>query len=155
MKTTVRLHSIFLAGITALCAAAARADEPAPGLLGWWRFDEGSGVYSACAVDPAGEAELHNVRWVRGDFGTALRLTGSDSYATLPALPKLDGSGEMTLAVWVYWEGTGQYPNEPGHRRADVDPGRPRRRPALERARRGAAYDPGLVRAAAPGPVLR
>ncbi len=111
MKTTVRLLSVALAAIAALFAAAAQAEVPAPGLLGWWRFDEGAGAYSACAVDPAGEAELHNVRWVRGDFGTALRLTGDDSYATLPSLPKLDGSDAMTLAVWVYWEGTGQYPN--------------------------------------------
>ena len=49
--------------------------------------------------------------WARGEFGSALRLSGSDSYATLPSMPKLDGSDEMSLAVWVYWEGTGQYPN--------------------------------------------
>ena len=40
-----------------------------------------------------------------------MRLTGSDSYVNLPAMPKLDGSDEMSLTVWVYWEGTGQYPN--------------------------------------------
>lgn len=68
-------------------------------------------AYSANEVDPAGEAELHNASWVGGAFGTALRFSGSESYATLPTLPALDGADEMSLSVWVYWEGTGQYPN--------------------------------------------
>ncbi len=92
-------------------AGAADPADPASGLLGWWRFDEGSGVYAANAVDVRGEAELHNVVWVRGDFGTALKFTGSNSYATLPPLPQLDGSDAMTLSAWVAWEDTGQYPN--------------------------------------------
>ena len=75
------------------------------------RFDEGAGVYSANAVDPLGEAELHNVLWVKGEFGNALRFTGTDSFVILPSIAKLDGSDEMSVATWVYWEGTGQYPN--------------------------------------------
>ncbi len=109
MKTKLTLPAMVLMGMMALGSAAAGAADP--GLVGCWRFDEGSGVYSANAVDPAGAAELHNVSWVAGPFGTALRFSGTDSYATLPTLPALDGSDEMSLAAWVYWEGTGQYPN--------------------------------------------
>jgi hypothetical protein len=90
---------------------AAWGEDPGRGLLGWWRFDEGAGVYSANAADPFGEAELHNVSWVQGDFGNALRFAGTNSYVTLPSIPKLDGSNAMSVATWVYWEGTGQYPN--------------------------------------------
>ena len=111
MKRTFSLPAIALLGMMALGSIAAGGNGPDPGLLGWWGFDEGADVYSASAVDPVDEAELHNVSWVNGEFGTALRLTGSDSYVTLPSMPKLDGSDEMSLAVWVYWEGTGQYPN--------------------------------------------
>lgn len=111
MKTIVILSAMALTGMMALSPSDVRADDLDLALLGWWRFDEGAGVYSANAVDPAGEAELHGAHWVQGEFGSALRLSGSESYATLPSLPKLDGCDEMSLAVWVYWEGTGQYPN--------------------------------------------
>ncbi|MDY0170280.1 MAG: LamG-like jellyroll fold domain-containing protein [Thermoguttaceae bacterium] len=111
MKRTARLHCVLVAILATLPTSTARADDPDPGLLGWWRFDEGADLYSANAVDPAGEAELHNVSWVKGDFGTALRFSGSDSHAILPSVPQLDGSDELSLSVWVYWEGTGQYPN--------------------------------------------
>jgi hypothetical protein len=80
-------------------------------LLGCWQFDEGEGVYSANSADPAGEAELHNVSWVKGPFGKALRFAGTDSYVTLPSIAKLDGADRMSVAAWVYGEGTGQYPN--------------------------------------------
>lgn len=81
------------------------------GLLGWWDFEEGAGAYSVSKADPVDEAELHNVSWVTGSFGNALRLTGTGSYITLPPMPELDGSDAMSLSAWVYWEGTGQYPN--------------------------------------------
>lgn len=86
-------------------------DVPSEGLLGWWRFDEGEGLFSANAAAPIDEAELHNVSWVTGEFGSALRFSGSDSFVSLPAIPQLDGSDQMSVAAWVYWEGTGQYPN--------------------------------------------
>ena len=108
MKGTLSLLAITLVGMMATASTAA-GNGPDSGLLGWWGFDEGAGVYSASAIAPVDEAELHNVSWVKGEFGTALRLTGSDSYVTLPSMPKLDGSDEMSLAVWVYWEGTGRY----------------------------------------------
>jgi len=111
MKMGLSVVSVFLAGMIAWDAVDARGGEPDPSLLGWWRFDEGAGAYSANAADPAGEAELHGVSWVTGEFGTALRFSGSDSYVTLPSLPELDGADAMSLAAWVYWEGTGQYPN--------------------------------------------
>jgi hypothetical protein len=111
MRTGFSFSAMALTGMLLGCAAGARGGEAESGLLGWWRFDEGAGVYSANAADPAAEAELHNVSWVAGEFGTALRFNGSDSYATLPSLPELDGAEAMSLAVWVYWEGTGQYPN--------------------------------------------
>lgn len=111
MKSTVTSAVLAMAAVLTLAEAAAGADGADSGPIGWWRFDEGAGAWAANAVDPAAEAELHNVSWVRGAFGTALRFSGRESYATLPAPTQLDGADEMSLAVWVYWEGTGQYPN--------------------------------------------
>jgi hypothetical protein len=89
----------------------ARSEELADGLLGSWQFNEGQGLYSANTASANGEAELHNVAWVRGKFGTAIRLAGKDSFVTLPHISQLDGANEMSIAMWVYWEGTGKYPN--------------------------------------------
>ena len=112
MKTSFGSHrAVVVLGMLALFGTLAPGEESERGLLGWWRFDEGAGVYSANGADPAGEAELHNVSWVKGAFGHALRFAGTDSYVTLPSIPKLDGSDQMSLATWAYWEGTGQYPN--------------------------------------------
>ncbi len=112
MKTSFRSHlAVTVVGMVVLWGTVVWGDESGRGLLGWWRFDEGAGVYSANAADPVGEAELHNVSWVKGEFGNALRFTGTDSFVSLPSIPELDGSDEMSVAIWVYWEGTGQYPN--------------------------------------------
>ncbi len=110
MKTSIGSRpSVIVLGTLLLCGTVALGDDA--DLLGWWRFDEGAGVYSANAANPVGEAELHNVSWVNGEFGNALRFAGKDSFVTLPSIPKLDGSDQMTVTTWVYWEGTGQYPN--------------------------------------------
>ena len=93
------------------CAMVAHGNDPDRDLLAWWRFDEGAGVYSANVAEPVSEAELHNVSWVKGEFGNAVRFAGTDSFCTLPSIPELDGSDQMSIAAWVYWEGTGQYPN--------------------------------------------
>ena len=112
MRTSFRLRlTIVVLGILTLWGTVAWSADSGRGLLGWWRFDEGAGAYSANAADPVGEAELHSVSWAKGEFGNALRFVGTNSFVTLPSIPKLDGSDEMSVATWVYWEGTGQYPN--------------------------------------------
>jgi hypothetical protein len=97
---------VFLLSVS----SRAQQDQP-PGLLGRWSFDTPGG---SIATDDSGnrnDAELQNVQWVSGEFGTALRFTGTNSFGVLPELPELDGSDTMTAEAWVLWEGTGQYPN--------------------------------------------
>ncbi len=110
LRALLALLTILLVTPMAFEASEPNA-VPNDGLLGWWRFDEGEGLFSANAADPVAEAELHNVSWVTGEFGKALRFNGSDSFVSLPSVPQLDGSDQMSVAAWVYWEGTGQYPN--------------------------------------------
>ncbi|NLF16166.1 MAG: hypothetical protein GX595_02765 [Lentisphaerae bacterium] len=81
------------------------------GLVGWWRLDEGQGVYAADATPGLAEGVIHNGAWAQGDFGRALRLNGVDSYVELPMPSGLGGSDAMAVSVWVTWEGTGRYPN--------------------------------------------
>lgn len=94
---------------TGLALAAPARDE---GLVGHWPFDECRGVVSADAGPLKRAARLSNAAWARGAFGSAIKTGPSNSKVVIPPLPELDGSKEMTLSVWVYWETpNGQYPN--------------------------------------------
>jgi len=82
-----------------------------PGLLGHWKFDQGKGDTVEDSSGCGNTAELAGAEWAKGPFGTALHLTGNDSYATVPQLAGLDGSDELTVEAWVLWEAGGRYPN--------------------------------------------
>ena len=88
--------------------AVRRSDE---GLVGCWAFDEGRGEVAGDASGNANDGRIQHCKWVTQDFGTALHFDGENSYVAIPALPALDGSDELTIEVWVFWEGVGRYPN--------------------------------------------
>ncbi|MFV1967491.1 MAG: LamG-like jellyroll fold domain-containing protein, partial [Pirellulaceae bacterium] len=92
-------------------AIASRALADETGLLGHWKFDAGQGDV---AVDRSGhelDGDIWDADWVRGKFGTALRFDGQGAFVAMPEIPNLDGASAMTVEAWVYWEGTGKYPN--------------------------------------------
>jgi len=67
-------------------------------LIGWWRFDEGSG---AIAVDSSGnnlDASIEGPLWIEGQSGSALEFDGSDSLVRIP----LFTTGQVqTVAAWI------------------------------------------------------
>jgi hypothetical protein len=91
------------------CSTAVGADQP--GLLGHWKFDEGQGDVVSDSSVQANDGELLDAQWVKGSFGTALLFDGQGAHVSIPEIAGLNGSDEMTAAAWVYWEGTGRYPN--------------------------------------------
>jgi hypothetical protein len=92
-------------------AVAGQGVAGPPGLLGHWKFDEGQGDVAVDACGQENDGEIWGAEWVRGKFGTALWFDGSGAYVSIPEIDGLDGSDEMTVEAWVYWEGTGRYPN--------------------------------------------
>ena len=89
----------------------ARAQAGGVGALGLWHFDEASGETVLDSSGNGNDGTLNGVRWARGPFGTALHFSGQDSWVALPVPTGLDGSNELTVEAWVYWEGGGRYPN--------------------------------------------
>ena len=82
-------------------------------LVGWWRFNEGSGDI---ANDSSGNGHhgtlLGNPEWVAGPdgFGGALafdpeKCIGVDCGVFDPT----NGTGQFTIALWAYWDGTGTF----------------------------------------------
>jgi hypothetical protein len=83
------------------------------GLVGWWRFEDGSGdiAYDSSGNDHHGTL-LGTPEWVLGPdgFGGALafnpdRCTGVDCGIFDPT----DGTGQFTIALWAFWDGTGTF----------------------------------------------
>ncbi len=89
---------------------ALSATESSP--LLWLPFDEGAGNIAADCSPSALEADLSNVQWARGNFGTAARFGGTNAFIDIPPVPGLNGATQFTLSVWAAWEGPAtRYPN--------------------------------------------
>lgn len=107
MKRTL-LTALFGCG---LLAALHGAESPDPSLLLCLPLNEGAGTLAADISRNALDADLTNVQWAKGAFGTAVRFGGTDAFIDLPPVPGLSGAKQFTLSVWATWEGTGRYPN--------------------------------------------
>ncbi|MDT8301292.1 MAG: hypothetical protein RQ760_07385, partial [Sedimentisphaerales bacterium] len=70
-------------------------------LVGWWRFDEGSGT---TAVDSSGNGNdgIFNgdPQWVMGYFGGALEFDGVDDWLDCGSDPSLDLT-TWTITFWL------------------------------------------------------
>ncbi|MHC4558288.1 MAG: LamG-like jellyroll fold domain-containing protein [Planctomycetota bacterium] len=79
-----------------------------PNLLGWWKFDEGSGT---TAVDWSGQGNHGEIRggteWIDGYDGGALRLKGQDGYVNLPIGAVIASMDSTTITMWVNFSNAG------------------------------------------------
>ena len=73
---------------------------PPTGLIGYWKFDAGTG---SSAADFSGNGQtgtlVNGVNWVIGHTGSAVNMDGIDDHVSVPNLD-VTGSG-ITLAAWV------------------------------------------------------
>jgi hypothetical protein len=71
------------------------------GLVGWWKFDEGSGTV---AYDSSGNGNNGNLTngptWTDGKVGGALSFDGVNDYVNVPSIQSVNGGG-VTFAVWI------------------------------------------------------
>jgi hypothetical protein len=77
-----------------------------PPSAGWWRFDEGSGPFSADASGNGHPANLVNSPlWKPGITGSAIELDGSSQFANLSPGPIIGSIPNFTIEAWVNWPG--------------------------------------------------
>ncbi|MHC4156530.1 MAG: LamG-like jellyroll fold domain-containing protein, partial [Planctomycetota bacterium] len=70
------------------------------GLVGHWKFDEGSGN---TAYDSAGNnnGTIHGAKWTKSKVGGALSFDGKDNYVMIPDSDVFDfGKGNFSISTW-------------------------------------------------------
>ncbi|MFC1636744.1 LamG-like jellyroll fold domain-containing protein [Planctomycetota bacterium] len=71
-------------------------------LVGWWRFDEGSGIMASDTSGTGNDGALNGgPQWVAGKVGGALEFDGSNDYVDCGSDPSLNINGQLTVAAWV------------------------------------------------------
>lgn len=82
--------------------AVARGREvSSEGLVGWWKFDEGSGSIAGDSSGKKNHGKLvGDARWVPGHLGQALQFREAGSRVTIPDAPLLRITGDLTIALW-------------------------------------------------------
>jgi len=112
MKTRTKLLSIaivFLIGTSALSILPQQAKSATSGLIGYWKFDEGSGDIAHDSVGTNNGIIRGVPVWTTGIIsahelgGGALRFDGAqNNYVALSS--QLDVTDAMTVEAWVYPE---------------------------------------------------
>ena len=75
-----------------------------PGLVGYWKFDEGLGNRARDSSGQSNDGEARE-QWATGDFGICLRSDGTPAVVEIPDGPNLQfGSSDFTLQLWVSLE---------------------------------------------------
>jgi hypothetical protein len=74
-----------------------------PGLLGYWRLDEGAGTKAADASRNGNDATLHGGKWVGGIKGKAVEFDGARDYLDYGKSPAFNfkAHAPFTFAAWV------------------------------------------------------
>lgn len=77
-------------------------DYVAPaGLVGRWKFDEGSGTVAQDSSGMGNNGNISGASWVNGISGKALSFDGVDDRASLTS-PLQSPTTELTVSAWVY-----------------------------------------------------
>lgn len=79
------------------------------GLVGWWKFDEGTGTIAADSSGTGNDGTLHGpVEWTPdGKINGALAFTGPYNYVYVENDASLNPTREITLAAWINPSWTG------------------------------------------------
>ncbi|MHC4430665.1 MAG: LamG domain-containing protein [Planctomycetota bacterium] len=84
--------------LSLVLAGGARAE-----LVGWWRFDEGSGTVAADSSAYGNDGAVNgDAKWIDGQLGGALDFDGSGVFVEIPHGDSLSKMEQITIAAWTY-----------------------------------------------------
>src|SRR3989338_8215371 len=101
MKTIFKL--IILAAVLILAAATQAQADLSEGLVGYWKFDEGTGSIAADSSRNDNSASFANgASWASGKFGQGVLFAGSSDLLNAGSGASLDNLPALTYSAWVY-----------------------------------------------------
>lgn len=97
----ILLFCVVGAMVSAFTTVRATAQVFTPGMVSYWKLDEGSGTM---AYDSVGDnhGTIYGATWTPGMVGNALSFDGIDDYVEVLDSPSLDINDQITIEVWVY-----------------------------------------------------
>lgn len=105
MKTRTKLLSIaivFLIGTSALSILPHQAKSATSGLVGYWKFDEGSGNIASDSSGNGNDGTVNGASWTGGISNEALQFNGISNYVGISSSPSLVLSGnQVSLELWI------------------------------------------------------
>lgn len=93
---------VLIVSVFASCFVVRYANSES-GLVGHWKFDEGSGTIAFDSSGNGNNGTLNNgPTWVDGKSGKALSFDGVNDYVQILAHSSLDVTAAVTVEAWVY-----------------------------------------------------
>jgi hypothetical protein len=70
------------------------------GLVGYWKFDEGTGIIALDGSGNSKDSTIYGAIWESGKLNYALRFDGMDDYVSIPALYS-SSPDSLTVTAWI------------------------------------------------------
>ena len=107
---------ISLIAISLMLAGISDAKIDKKSIMGMWLFNEGKGETAKDSLKNGTDGKLiDGPNWVKGKFGGALELDGSDDYVDLGSASSIAITDAITVSAWVYHNsGSGHIVNQGG-----------------------------------------
>lgn len=78
-------------------------------IVGGWLFDEGAGGIAYDISPRHNDANLVNIEWVQGKYGTGIRMLPDDTnktYIEISSTDELSPQNQISVVAWVYADNT-------------------------------------------------
>jgi len=106
-------RSIYLASLTLVLGFVLTSTAQAADIVAWWNFDEGSGTMSEDSSGNGHHGTLDGTpTWGLGQegFDGALEFgAGKTEGVDCGIFDPTNGTGQFTLGLWAFWDGTGTF----------------------------------------------
>ena len=87
-------------GVGVLKVTEPSSQQCPPGMISYWKFDEGSGTTAYDSAD-ANDGTIYGATWTTGNVDDALSFDGVDDYVSVSDDPSLRISEKLTIEAWV------------------------------------------------------
>ena len=94
---------LVISAFLAMGFNSVHAQDITTGLIGHWKFDEGSGTTAADSSGNNNTGTLTNgPTWTTGKIGNAINLDGTDDSVSVPSSGSLTIPSDITTSAWIY-----------------------------------------------------